>query len=161
VETSTNTGLSTSLKTNFAYILKAAGLWSQNRHTLGFLSKALEYTSLVNTEERRDALAVDIIEALVHRPAQEIVPDALAEVLAVIRQEDPRDRALAIIMERFAEEKTAQIPVAILDALVPIISRLSEISDSITACRALVRALNLRSPDIPPQTLGNSTYLRT
>ncbi len=33
VETSTNTGLTTSLKTNFAYIPKTIGPWSQNRHT--------------------------------------------------------------------------------------------------------------------------------
>jgi hypothetical protein len=33
VATSTNTGLSTSLKTSFAFILQVAGPSSQNRHT--------------------------------------------------------------------------------------------------------------------------------
>jgi hypothetical protein len=107
----------------------------------GFLSKALEYTSLANTEVRRDALATDIIESLVHRPIPEVNPDELIQVLATITQVNARDRSIALIMERFESE--SDVPEPTVDGLAPIISKVHSISDSVIACKSLVRALNL------------------
>jgi hypothetical protein len=107
----------------------------------GFLSKALEYASMVNTEARRDAIARDIIASLVHRPIQTIVPSELLQVISVIKNRYALDSALALIMERFSDETA--VPEGTVDALVPIILQLADMSDSVAACRALVHAFNL------------------
>jgi hypothetical protein len=109
----------------------------------GFLSKALEYASLVNTEARRDAIARDIIAALVHRPIRNIVPSELLQVLSSIRNPHVIDNSLSLIMERYSDE--TGVPESTLSALAPVVSRLNHMSNSVSACRGLVQAFNLFS----------------
>jgi len=103
----------------------------------GCLSKALEYASMVNTEGRRDALAADIVDALVYRSLQEIIPVQLVEVLAIIKRVDIADSAISAVIERFDE--LPDIPLSTVDELAPLFGRLSAISESVLACRSLVR----------------------
>ncbi len=107
----------------------------------GYLDKALEYTRIVNTELRRDTILVDVAEALVRRPATDVSTSELYMVLNEIQRTVYRDRATQIIMERFADE--GEIPDALIHALLPLISSLPTLGDSISACRSMVWAVNI------------------
>lgn len=107
----------------------------------GFVTKALDYTRVVNTELRRDAVLIDVVRALVQRPVAEIDLGSLSTVLQRIARSESRDQAVLVIMERF-EDETA-INSNQIDALLPIISSLFEMRESVMTCRALVCALKV------------------
>jgi hypothetical protein len=107
----------------------------------GYLEKALEYIRIVNTELRRDAILVQVIEASVNRPTAEVSPEDLRKVLGEIRRSDDRDRATQAIMERFAD--ATDLPDRLVDGLLPLISSLPDLDDSVRACRSMVCAANM------------------
>lgn len=112
------------------------------------LDKALEYTRLVNTEVRRDEILADVITTLIDRPAAEVKPFQLIQVLNQIKGRRWKDDALETIMERFKDTRT--IPADVLDGLNPIILDLNSISDSISACESLVSGFNLLARNPSP-----------
>ena len=107
----------------------------------GYLDKALEYTRIVNTELRRDAILVEVIDTLLQRPTGELRPTDLLRVLKEVRRAVDRDQAVLHIMERLADE--AELPASIIDDLLPLISTLPELTESTTACRSMVCALTV------------------
>jgi hypothetical protein len=109
------------------------------RLAVGDLPKALEYTKLVNTEERRDAVLGDVVEALLERPIPMRNVQELVNTHHAIVSRNDRDNALYAIMKGYAAE--SNIPEAQISALLPLVSDLPEIADSLQACRALVRAV--------------------
>lgn len=107
----------------------------------GDLDKALDYVEVINTEARRDAVILDALTALLHRPITDVRPAALESVIKRIKSKEQRDEALLLIMERFVNESS--ISEATMRDLRTLISMLPEIADSIIACRALVFALSI------------------
>jgi len=114
----------------------------------GDIDKALDYTRVVNTESRRDAVLVDVVQALLQRPAAQIEPDSLSKVLGAITNAERRNDALSTIMERLGDEPAFEPGKR--RALRPILTMLPNITDSVLACRALVCALKVIGPlDLP------------
>ena len=107
----------------------------------GFLEKALDYTRIVNTEFRRDAVLVSVMKSLLTRPVAEIVVHDLQRVLDAIVANEQRDAALIEIVRRFEDESGATE--AQISELSPIISRVSLIENSVHACKALVRSIKI------------------
>ncbi len=112
----------------------------------GDLQKALDYTRIVNTEGRRDAVLVDVIDVLLRRSSSKLDPNALQAVTEAIISEYDRDEALGAIMARFSDETT--LSGTQLASLIPIMEKLPTITDSMIACRAIVRALRLLNLDM-------------
>jgi hypothetical protein len=106
----------------------------------GHLGKALDYTRVVNTEVRRDDVLLDILRALLKRPIQEINVREFQEVLTAIANADSLDKGYSLIMERFVEERPSTSQ---LRELLPVISQLPTIRESVKSCRALVCALKI------------------
>lgn len=107
----------------------------------GDVEKALEYTRLVNTDYRRNAVLLDIVDAFLHRPVAEIDPSKLERILDAITSTEERDKALLQIARRFADGKLADLNQ--LKLLLPVIGRLETITDSGIACKAYVCALQI------------------
>jgi hypothetical protein len=107
----------------------------------GDIRKALDYTKVVNTEDRRNAVLADVIDVLLHRPTSEIDPAQLEQVLDSITDTDSGDEARLSIMERFAEAQT--IEAKQVKGLLPLIASLEHVSSSVVACRALVYAIKI------------------
>lgn len=107
----------------------------------GDVDKALDYTKVVNTEHRRNAVLLDAIETLVQRPTPEIAPRELKRVFDSITNSDERDQALVLIMERFADEQGIA-PEKFKD-LLPLISTIDHIADSVAACQAYVCGIKI------------------
>jgi hypothetical protein len=107
----------------------------------GDVGKALDYTKVVNTEDRRNAVLADVVDVLLHRPTSEIEPGQLEQVLHSITDSDTSDEALLSIVERFAEAQT--IETEQVKAMRPLIASLEDVSSSVVACRALVCAIKI------------------
>jgi hypothetical protein len=73
----------------------------------------------------------------------------LETVFNAIAGDDDRDEALENIMGRLSDETT--LSEAQLQGLIPIMARLPDITDSMIACRALVRALKLLHANTPSE----------
>jgi hypothetical protein len=106
----------------------------------GDLPRALDYTKIVNTEGRRDAVLIDVTRALLHRSLREIDPSALKTVVDRVAGDGDRDEMLTLIMHRMAD---GPISTAQAKALMPIMAMLPEMSDSMSACQALVNSLKI------------------
>jgi hypothetical protein len=113
------------------------------RLAVGDLRRALEYTSLVNTEARRDAVLADVVDALLKRPLPERDSKEIIEAYRAIAARDDRDDALFAIMKCYASE-TRLVPSQITD-LLPLFNDVPEIFDSMQACRTLVQGIILLS----------------
>jgi len=107
----------------------------------GDLTKALDYTKLVNTETRRDAVLVDVVEALLKNSASSIDPEGLMRTYNTILNPEDRDRALNSIIERFSDESS--LDTKQVRALSPLLSELPKMSESMSACRSLVGAIKI------------------
>jgi hypothetical protein len=113
----------------------------------GDIDKALDYTKLVNTEHRRNLVLLDVVDTLLRRPTSDLDPAALKKVLDAITGTDERDLGLLHAMDRFADCKT--ISPESLKALLPLINRIQDITDSVIACRSFVCAFTIiaRAPE--------------
>jgi hypothetical protein len=107
----------------------------------GDVDRALDYTRVVNTELRRNAVLRDVVDVLLRRPTSEIKPGDLQKVLGSMTGNDERDEALLSIMERFASADA--LPGTQVGELLPIISSVEAISDSVIACRSIVSAIKI------------------
>jgi len=76
----------------------------------------------VNTEARRDAVLVDVVNTLLRKPPATFDPAALETVFNAIAGDDDRDEALENIMGRLSDETT--LSEAQLQGLIPIMARL-------------------------------------
>jgi hypothetical protein len=107
----------------------------------GDLAKAIDYTQVVNTEGRRDEVLVGVVETLLRKSVSDIDPGSLLRAYNSIVSAENRDDALESIMERFSD--VTSIEPQQLRALLPIISEIPKMNDSMAACRALVRSLKV------------------
>jgi len=107
----------------------------------GDVGKALDYIKVVNTEHRRNAILVDVIDTLLRRPTSDINPSELKRVLDSITSTDERDQGLLHIMERFADGG-GNAPEKVR-ALLPLITAVDDIAESVAACRAFVYAIKI------------------
>ena len=106
----------------------------------GDLPRALDYTKIVNTESRRDAVLVDATKALLRRSLREIDPHALQTISDAAVGDSDRDEIMALTMRRLADGPISESQAT---GLIPIMAKLSGMSDSMSACRALVDALTI------------------
>jgi hypothetical protein len=107
----------------------------------GDLTKAIDYTCIVNTETRRDAILIDVIESLLRRSIVDIDLNGLSSVLRAIVALEQKDEGLLLIIERFANE--SEIPQSQAPALRAMISDLPTMTDSVLGCRGMVSGLRL------------------
>jgi len=110
--------------------------------SLGDLAKALDYVRILNTEHRRDAVLVDVVGALLHRPVAQIAMSELKTVIKAISSTERRDEALRDVFERLWDDADNLTEEQLSD-LLPLISDLPKMEESITTCRALVCALRV------------------
>lgn len=106
----------------------------------GDVSKALDYTKVVNTEHRRNAVLLDVVEALLRRTTSDIDPNELKQVLESITSNAERDQAVLHVLERLAD---APVGPEKLKGLLPIISMVETMAESVSACRAFVCAIKI------------------
>lgn len=107
----------------------------------GDLKKALDYTKVVNTEQRRDAVLLDIVDTMLHRSISDIDPIELKQVLDSMAGKDKRDQGIVRVMERFADGQA--IKPAAHRSLLPLMADIESIAASVDACRAFVRAIQI------------------
>ncbi|MEO8592946.1 MAG: hypothetical protein ABI759_06480 [Candidatus Solibacter sp.] len=105
------------------------------------------YTKVINTEHRRNAVLVDVIDTLLRKPTSEIQSSDLLDVLNSITVNDERDQGLLHVMERFADGQV--ITSDKLRALMPLIAMVESIAESLVACRASVCAIRVLAAASP------------
>jgi DNA-binding transcriptional ArsR family regulator len=110
--------------------------------SLGDLAKALDYVRILNTEHRRDAVLVDVVGVLLHRPAAQIVISEIKTVLSSISLTERRDEALRSVFERFWDD-AEKVTDEQMSGLLPLIGDLPTMEESVPTCRALVCALRV------------------
>ena len=110
--------------------------------SLGDLARALDYVRILNTENRRDAVLVDVVAALLRRPVARIVVAELNTVLKAISSTERRDEALRDIFERLWDDADRVTDEQLTD-LLPLVADLPTMDESVSACRALVCALRV------------------
>jgi len=109
----------------------------------GNIDRALDYTRILNTEARRDEVLVDVVQELLRKPLAQIEIGDLQKVLGAIVGSWGRNRVLLLVMERFGDENSIE-PVQ-LKALARVMAELPGVTDSVLACRGLVRGLKVLS----------------
>lgn len=107
----------------------------------GDVEKAIEFTRIVNTEHRRNAVLLEVIDTLLRQSVLDIRPIDLQLVFNSITGNDERDEALLSILERFADVSDLRESQA--RELLPLVDLIGAISNSMIACRAIVCALKL------------------
>jgi hypothetical protein len=107
----------------------------------GDLEKALDYTKIINTEARRDAILSDVVDAMIQSPVLTIDLDGLHNVCDRIVDELVRGEAFASIIERFSDEKGLNS--STVGGLLPIISELPKMAGSMSCCRSIVHAIKV------------------
>jgi hypothetical protein len=124
---------------------------------VGDLEKALDYTRTVNTEGRRDAVLLDIVQALLRQPIDRITPTKLNRTVEAIVGFEDRDDALLMVLKHFEDE--VDITGQQVEELLPIISALPKMRDSVMACRALVSALTILDRVTPATAVALPEHL--
>lgn len=110
--------------------------------SLGDLAKALDYVRILNTEHRRDAVLVDVVDALLHRPIAQISISELNTVIKAISSTDRRDEATKDVFERLWDD-AENVTGGQLSDLLPLIADLPTMEESVPTCRALMCALRV------------------
>ncbi len=110
--------------------------------SLGDLAKALDYVRILNTEHRRDAVLVDVVRALLHRPIAQIVITDISAVISVISSTERRDETLKDVFGRLWDD-AENVTDGQLNGLLSMVAGLAKIEESVPACRALICALRV------------------
>lgn len=107
----------------------------------GDIERAIDYTKIANTEDRRDAILVDVAKSLMRVRNAAMNIQRVLLVLQSVRSTKGQNDAKELIVSRFAEDKT--LSEEEFRSLLPIIATLAQIEDSVQACRSLVAAMKI------------------